>query len=201
MQINFNSMPAFLNNEETKEKAKTIGAPAILSAGAAFLASKSPKDAPNPVKITKKLSKAGKAGIITAAVMALLTINKDKVVSGINSIKDKITSKKSPDTNEIETAQNLANMETAQKASEDTIRLPQETLNNEAVPEKENESGQAIPAGGAENEASSGEQINPDNTEDNTIKKEYQKPQAAIYTPQNDGKEQSANPFAAIQGI
>ena len=182
-------MPAFLNNEETKEKAKTIGAPAILSAGAAFLASKSPKDAPNPVKITKRLSKAGKAGIITAAVMALLTINKDKVVSGINSIKDKITSKKSPDTNKIETAQNLANMETAQKASEDTIRLPQETLNNEAVPEKENESGQAITAGGAENKASSGEQINPDNKKDDTLKKLFIRPQAA-YNPQNNGKKQ-----------
>lgn len=200
MQINFNSMPAFLNNEETKEKAKTIGAPAILSADAAFLASKSPKDAPNPVKITKRLSKAGKAGIITAAVMALLTINKDKVVSGINSIKDKITSKKSPDTNKIETAQNPANMETAQKASEDTIILPQETLNNEAVPEKENESGQAIPAGERGNEASSGEQINPDNKKDDTLKKIFIRPQAA-YAPQNDGKEQSANPFAAIQGI
>lgn len=191
MQINFNSMPAFLNNEETKEKAKTIGAPAILSAGAAFLASKSPKDAPNPVKITKRLSKAGKAGIITAAVMALLTINKDKVVSGINSIKDKITSKKSSDTNKIETAQ---------KTPEDTIILPQETLNNEAVPEKENESGQAIPAGERGNEASSGEQINPDNKKDDTLKKIFIRPQAA-YTPQNDGKEQSANPFAAIQGI
>ena len=200
MQINFNSMPAFLNNEETKEKAKTIGAPAILSAGAAFLASKSPKDAPNPVKITKRLSKAGKAGIITAAVMALLTINKDKVVSGINSIKDKITSKKSPDTNKIETAQNPANMETAQKTPEDTIILPQETLNNEAVPEKENKAEQIIPAGERESEASSGEQINPDNKKDDTLKKIYIRPQAA-YTPQNDGKEQSANPFAAIQGI
>ena len=91
-------------------------------------------------------------------------------------------------------------METAQKASEDTIRLPQETLNNEAVPEKENESGQAITAGGAENKASSGEQINPDNKKDDTLKKIFIRPQAA-YTPQNDGKEQSANPFAAIQGI
>lgn len=198
MQINFNSMPAFLNNEETKEKAKTIGAPAILSAGAAFLASKSPKDAPNPVKITKRLSKAGKAGIITAAVMALLTINKDKVVSGINSIKDKITSKKSPDTNKIETAQNPANMETAQKTPEDTIILPQETLNNDAAPDKAE---QIIPTGKEGNEVSSEEQISPDNTEDNTIKKEYEKPQAAIYTPQNNEKEQSANPFAAIQGI
>ena len=197
MQINFNSMPAFLNNEETKEKAKTIGAPAILSAGAAFLASKSPKDAPNPVKITKRLSKAGKAGIITAAAMALLTINKDKVVSSINSIKDKITSKKSPDTNEIETAQNPANAETAKTESADTIKSSQDTPNNDAAPDKAE---QIIPTGERENEASSGEQINPDNKKDDTLKKIFIRPQAA-YTPQNDGKEQSANPFAAIQGI
>ncbi len=197
MQINFNSMPAFLNNEETKEKAKTIGAPAILSAGAAFLASKSPKDAPNPVKITKRLSKAGKAGIITAAVMALLTINKDKVVSGINSIKDKITSKKSPDTNKIETAQNPANAETAKTESADTIKSSQDTPNNDAAPDKAE---QIIPTGKEGNEVSSEEQINPDNKKDDTLKKIFIKPQAA-YTPQNDGKEQSANPFAAIQGI
>ena len=91
-------------------------------------------------------------------------------------------------------------METAQKASEDTIILPQETLNNEAVPEKENESGQAIPAGERGNEASSGEQINPDNKKDDTLKKIFIRPQAA-YTPQNNEKEQSTNPFAAIQGI
>lgn len=198
MQINFNSMPAFLNNEETKEKAKTIGAPAILSAGAAFLASKSPKDAPNPVKITKRLSKAGKAGIITAAVMALLTINKDKVVSGINSIKDKITSKKSPDTNKIETAQNPANAETAKTESADTIKLSQDTPNNDAAPDKAE---QIIPTGKEGNEVSSEEQINSVNKENDTLKKEYEKPQAAIYAPLNNAKEQSANPFAAIQGI
>lgn len=197
MQINFNSMPAFLNNEETKEKAKTIGAPAILSAGAAFLASKSPKDAPNPVKITKRLSKSGKAGIITAAAMALLTINKDKVVSGINSIKDKITSKKSPDTNKIEPAQNPANAETAKTESADTIKLSQDTPNNDAAPDKAE---QIIPAGEAENETSSEEQISPDNKKDDTLKKIFIRPQAA-YTPQNNEKEQSTNPFAAIQGI
>ena len=85
MQIN--SLPPILQNEENKQKIKMIGVPAILSAGTAFIATRTPKGAEGGFKLSKRLSKSAKAGVITAAVMGILSLKKDDLIN----IKNKIT--------------------------------------------------------------------------------------------------------------
>lgn len=85
--MEISSFTGILNSDKTKEKAKTVAAPALLASGAAFLASKAPQGAADTVKLSTRLSKAGKAGLITAGVMALLTVNKEE----ISNLKDKFS--------------------------------------------------------------------------------------------------------------
>lgn len=85
MQIN--SLPPILQTEESKQKAKMIGAPALLSAGTAFIATKTPKGAEGGFKLSKRLSKSAKAGLITAAVMGVLSLKKDDLIN----VKNKVT--------------------------------------------------------------------------------------------------------------
>lgn len=93
MQIN--SIPV-LNSEIGREKVKTIGVPAILTAGATLIATKAPKGVEDTFKLSTRIGKATKAGLITAAVMALLTTKKDeiallgrKVKEGFSNLRNK----------------------------------------------------------------------------------------------------------------
>lgn len=189
MQVNFNpAINSFLNNEEAKEKAKVVAVPAILSAGSAFIASKAPKDALNPVKITQRLSKGLKAGVITAAVMALLTVNKDKIIAGINNLKDKFTSKKADsnlESNDTIAAANVQNTEDNTKQGPlalNTMQHDKKVLSETNMPvlSKDSKEAELISTGN----------INPDEL----IKKDYTAPKATLYNPQPDTQ---TNPFAS----
>ncbi len=137
--MGINSLPPFLQSEENKQKIKTIGAPAILAAGATFVASRAPKNLPEAVKETakdsfkfsKRVSKTAKAGILTAAVMAVLSLKKEDVTSAVDKVKG-LFNKGSKEEQAVETVQNADAIQSDEIAQ--GAEIEQEEIQNAATP-------------------------------------------------------------------
>ena len=145
MQIN--SLP-ILNSESGKEKIKTIGVPTLLASGTAFIASKAPKNALDTVKFTTRLKKATYAGLITAAIMTILTTQKEevkqvgeKVKTGFKSLKNKITK---PKENIAEVAQNQTSVNNQVNINQTIDKTPMVKQAEESLNIAENQANQLI---------------------------------------------------------
>jgi len=138
MQIN--SLPPVIQNEKFQEKAKTVGAPALLAAGASFIGSKAPKGVENNLKLTKRLSKSAKAGLAAAVVMGLLTLKKEDIEGVKNKASELINKikpqKKEQTTTEAVSANTEIQTETAPNGAKSPVQtenLPEETAASEGT--------------------------------------------------------------------
>lgn len=169
MQINLNSIPV-LNTEEGRQKAKTIGAPALLSAGAVMIGTRAPKGIQNNLKMATRIGRAGAAGLVTAGVIAALNINKEKVQGAIDTVKnifkkgDKETQKPIEETSPVN-----ENVETADIAQQAQINneAPVADVQNLNAPLNETQGLAEIPAAEENNiAAASVPSIEPQNIQD-----------------------------------
>ncbi len=80
-------------NKETDKSPKIIGASSLLSAGAVMYATNAPKGIENPAKLTTRLLKAGKAAAVTAVVIGLITLDKQKAKDYYNTVKNFVCDK------------------------------------------------------------------------------------------------------------
>ena len=86
---------AIQNNPRMQENIKRVAAPALLTSGAVFVATRAPKmaegavkTAENTLKLSTRAKRAGVAGLVTAGIMAVLSLNKQNVVQGVNKVKE-----------------------------------------------------------------------------------------------------------------
>ena len=95
MQVSPISFQAYtpINTPQRREnivKASKVILPSLVTSTAVMAATKVAKNSDaTPIKMTSRLSKAGTAGLITAAILAAITyINKDNLVQGVNKVKE-----------------------------------------------------------------------------------------------------------------
>ena len=95
MQITPISFQAYtpINTPQRREniiKASKIAVPSLVASTAVMAATKVAKNSDaTPIKMASRLSKAGAAGLITAAVLTAITyVNKENIVQGINKVKE-----------------------------------------------------------------------------------------------------------------
>ncbi len=135
MQIN--SIQTAFQDKENRTRAKYIGAATVLSAGSAFLATKPAKDAVNGMKTSKRILKAGIAGVFAAAATTLLSLKKEEFIA----IKDKAVGlfnknndKQAQAENNNETANDIPQ---AIKEMEPTVIQPEMQALEQAEPKEE----------------------------------------------------------------
>ena len=95
MQVNPISFQAYTpiytpQKRESVTKAAKVILPSLVTSTAVMAATKAAKNSDvTPIKMTTRLSKAGAAGLITAAILSLITyVNKENIVQGINKVKE-----------------------------------------------------------------------------------------------------------------
>ncbi len=74
-----------------KQKLVQVGAPALITGVAAYTVQHVAKDAPR-AKVLSRLLKAGGAGVVAGAIMALLTADKEKIKTSFLTAKNKVLS-------------------------------------------------------------------------------------------------------------
>ena len=150
MQITNNNIqiPQILKTPEATKKVAKIAAPSLIASGAVMLATKAPKGAvENPVKMTTRLSRAGLAGIMTAAIVTIITLaDKDKIVQGVNKVKEIFrrnrAEKELDNTKPIEPAEAKTTPEKKEEtqplSNETEINNPFANSENVKIPQEEN---------------------------------------------------------------
>ncbi len=85
--VNFSAIPV-LNTPEKRENVKKYAVPPILTSTMVMVATRAKKGSEvPPLKMTTRLGRAGLAGAITLGAIALVNLNKEKVVQIVDKVK------------------------------------------------------------------------------------------------------------------
>ena len=87
--VSFQTIP-MINTPQKRANIAKVAIPSLVTSTAVMAATKVAKNSDaTPLKMSTRLTKAGIAGIATAAILAAITyVNKDNLVQGVNKVKE-----------------------------------------------------------------------------------------------------------------